>query len=189
MKERPTIETTRLILRPFTLADAPEVQRLAGDRDIASTTLHVPHPYEDGMAEQWIGTHQERYERGESINFAIVLRATNRLVGAMSLQINQQHNHAELGYWIGKPFWNQGYCTEAARAVVQYGFAVLGLHRVYATYLTRNPASGRVMQKIGMIYEGCLKQHIKKWGVFEDLEFYGILHRGGASQKQGKGSS
>ena len=51
MKERPTIETTRLILRPFTLADTPEVQRLAGDRDVASTTLHVPHPYEDGMAE------------------------------------------------------------------------------------------------------------------------------------------
>jgi RimJ/RimL family protein N-acetyltransferase len=189
MKERPTIETTRLILRPFTLADAPEVQRLAGDREIAATTLHVPHPYEDGMAEQWIGTHQERYERGEAVNFAIVLRATSGLVGAMSLQINQQHSHAELGYWIGKPFWNQGYCTEAARVVVQYGFVVLGLHRIYATYLTRNPASGRVMQKIGMTYEGCLQQHIKKWGVFEDLEFYGILHREGASQKQGKGSS
>jgi RimJ/RimL family protein N-acetyltransferase len=84
MKERPTIEATRLILRPFPLAEAPAVQRLAGDRDIASTTLHVPHPYEDGMAEQWIGTHQERYERGESINFALVLRATNGFVGALS---------------------------------------------------------------------------------------------------------
>jgi ribosomal-protein-alanine N-acetyltransferase len=184
MKAQPTIETPRLLLRPFTVADAPEVQRLAGDREIASTMLHVPHPYE-GMAEQWIGTHQEHYERGEAVNFALVLRATNGLVGAMSLQLNQPHSHAELGYWIGKPFWNQGYCTEAARAVVHYGFAVLGLHRVYATYLTRNPASGRVMQKIGMSYEGCLKQHVKKWGVFEDQAFYGILRSGWASQNQG----
>jgi len=61
MKESPTLETTRLILRPFTVADAPDVQRLAGDREIASSTLNVPHPYEDGMAEQWIGTHQEKY--------------------------------------------------------------------------------------------------------------------------------
>src|SRR5262252_1209729 len=74
MKERPTLETTRLILRPFTLGDARDVQRLAGDREVASTTLNVPHPYEDGMAEQWIGTHQEKYERGELVNFAIVRR-------------------------------------------------------------------------------------------------------------------
>jgi RimJ/RimL family protein N-acetyltransferase len=73
--------------------------------------------------------------------------------------------------------------------VGQSGFADLGLHRIYATYLTRPPASGRVRQKSGMIYEGGLKEHLKKWGVFEDLEFYGILHRGGASQEQGKGSS
>lgn len=184
MKERPTIETARLVLRPFTLADAPEVQRLAGDRDIASTTLHVPHPYKDGMAEQWIGTHQERYEKGELLSFAIVLRATKALIGAISLQINQQHGHAEIGYWIGKPFWNHSYCTEAAQAVVQYGFAIVGVNRVYATYMTRNPASGRVIQKIGMTYEGRLKQHIKKWEVFEDVEIYGILRSEWASQKQ-----
>ena len=73
MKKRPTIQTERLVLRPFTLADALDVQRMAGDRDIAWATLGIPHPYEDGMAEQWIGTHQERYERGELVNFAITL--------------------------------------------------------------------------------------------------------------------
>jgi len=126
MKERPTLETTRLILRPFTVADAPDVQRLAGDREVASTTLNVPHPYEDGMAEQWIGTHQEKYERGELVNFALVRRADNALIGAIGLRITQQHTHAELGYWIGKSYWNAGYCTEAAHAVVAYGFEALG---------------------------------------------------------------
>jgi RimJ/RimL family protein N-acetyltransferase len=175
MKERPTLETTRLILRPFTLGDARDVQRLAGDREIASTTLNVPHPYEDGMAEQWIGTHQEKYERGELVNFAIVRRVDNALIGAIGLRINQQHTHAELGYWIGKPYWNTGYGTEAARAVVAYGFERCGLHRIHASHLTRNPASGRVLQKIGMRYEGCLRQHVNKWEVFEDLALYGIL--------------
>ena len=102
----------------------------------------------------------------------------------MGLQINQQYASAELGYWIGQSFWRQGYCTEAARAVLGYGFELLELNRVYASYLTRNPASGRVMQKIGMAYEGCLRQHIKKWDVFEDLALYGILRSDWAAQEQ-----
>ncbi len=175
MKERPTIETERLILRPFTLTDAPDVQCLAGARDIASTTLNIPHPYEDGMAEQWIGTHQEKYEKGEGLILAIVLRSDQSLIGSIGLNIDQQHENAELGYWIGKPYWNKGYCTEAAEAVVRYGFEVLGLNRIHASHLKRNPASGRVMQKIGMTYEGCLRQHVKKWDIFEDLEKYGLL--------------
>ena len=187
MKERPTLETTRLTLRPFTVADASDVQRLAGERDIASTTLNIPHPYEEGMAEQWIATHQERYEKGELVNFAIILRVDQALIGAIELQLTQQHASAELAYWIGKPFWNRGYCTEAAQAVVRYGFDVLGLNRLHATYLKRNPASGRVMQKLGMSYEGCLREHRKKWGVFEDVGLYGLLSRDYLSQKENAG--
>ena len=87
MKERPTLETTRLTLRPFTVADASDVQRLAGEREIASTTLNIPHPYEEGRAEQWIATHQERHEKGEQVNFAIILRADQALIGAIGLQL------------------------------------------------------------------------------------------------------
>jgi ribosomal-protein-alanine N-acetyltransferase len=65
MALQPTLTSDRLLLRPFTLADAPDVQRLAGDRDIASTTLNIPHPYEDGVAETWIGGHRERFDKGE----------------------------------------------------------------------------------------------------------------------------
>ncbi|MAF10998.1 GNAT family N-acetyltransferase [Candidatus Poribacteria bacterium] len=174
MKERPTLETARLVLRPFSLADAPDVQRLAGDRDVASTT-NLPHPYEDGMAEAWIGAHQVRFERGEFVSFAIVLRAGHSLIGTIGLRIKPHHPSGELGYWIGKPFWNQGHCTEAAQAVVDYAFEVLQLNRVHAEYLTRNPASARVLEKVGMTYEGCRRQHVKKWGVLEDLGLYGIL--------------
>jgi ribosomal-protein-alanine N-acetyltransferase len=173
--ERPTLHTARLLLRPFTLADAPEVRRLAGDREVAATTMNVPHPYEEGMAEEWIGTHEACYERGEQVNFAVVLRHGNQLIGSIGLRLSQLHARAELGYWIGRPLWNRGYCTEAARVVVDYGFRDLGLHRIHATYMTRNPASGRVMQKIGMLYEGRLRQHVCKWGAFEDMDTYGLL--------------
>jgi RimJ/RimL family protein N-acetyltransferase len=175
MAERPTLKTERLILRPFTLADAPEVQRLAGDRDIASTTLNIPHPYENGMAEAWIGTHQERFDKGELVNFAITHGEQGYLIGSIGLMIAKEFDRAEIGYWIGKPYWNQGYCTEAADAVIKYGFEILRLNRIYATHINRNPASGRVMQKIGMKHEGHLRQHAKKWGNYEDIETYGIL--------------
>lgn len=173
--ERPTLETARLILRPFTLADAPDVQRLAGDRAVASTTQNIPHPYEDGMAERWISTHQEAFERGTQISFAITRRADGALLGGIGLHPNPAHRHAEMGYWIGTPYWNQGYTSEAAAAARDYAFTVLDLHRVFARHLTRNPASGRVMQKIGMTYEGTLRQHSLKWDVFEDIAVYGIL--------------
>ena len=154
MTQRPTLTTERLLLRPFVLADAPDAQRLAGDKQIASTTT-LPHPYEDGMAEEWIGTHQELFEKGELANFAIVLAtfapntfAPNALIGAIGLHISQQHERAELGYWIGVPYWKQGYCTEAARAVLRYGFETRGLNRIGARHLARNPASGRVIEKL-----------------------------------------
>jgi RimJ/RimL family protein N-acetyltransferase len=127
------------------------------------------------MAEQWIATHQGLYEKGELVNFAIINSSDRVLMGAIGLQIDQQHARAELGYWVGKRFWNDGSGTEAAAAVVGYGFGVLGLNRIFASHFRRNPASGRVMQKIGMTYEGCLRQHVQKWGMFEDLEGYGIL--------------
>ncbi len=127
------------------------------------------------MAEAWIGTHQERFDKGESITLAITHDEQGYLIGSIGLTIAKEFDRADLGYWIGKPYWNQGYCTEAAHAVVRYGFEVLGLNRITANHITRNPASGRVMQKIGMKHEGCLRQHSKKWGNYEDREMYGIL--------------
>ena len=114
-----------MILRPFELTDAKEVQRLAGDRAIADTTLEIPHPYEDGIAEKWISTHQAKFEAGEMVHFAIILRETNGLIGAIGLTIVPRFERAELGYWIGKPYWGNGYCTEAAWAVLEYGFTTL----------------------------------------------------------------
>lgn len=176
-EELPTLETSRLVLRPFTLADATELQRLVGDREIAATTLNIPHPYEDGMAEAWIETHRSAFESHETVTLAVEARDTGQLVGAVGLRLHLSNESAEIGYWVGRVYWGRGYCTEAARAMFDYAFRELRLNRVYAAHLTRNPASGRVMRKLGMIREGRLRQHVKKWGVFEDIEKYGILRR------------
>jgi [ribosomal protein S5]-alanine N-acetyltransferase len=174
-RPRPTLTTPRLILRPFALTDAGRVQELAGHRAIADTTLNIPHPYPAGAAEQWIATHQPQFDEGKLCNFAIVERATGELVGAIGLGISPRDENAELGYWIGQPYWGRGYCTEAAGAVVEYGFRELKLHRIHSRHFQRNPASGRVMQKIGMTREGVQRQHVKKWDRFEDLVTYGLL--------------
>lgn len=171
----PTIETSRLTLRFFDLDDAADVQRLAGAREVADTTLSIPHPYEDGMAEQWIARHKAEYEEETGVVFAIVLRDALQLIGAIGLTIDRSAGKAELGYWIGKSFWSQGFCTEAAGAVLDFGFTTLGLNRISARHFARNPASGRVMEKLGMLKEGTARQDKIKWGNFEDLVLYGIL--------------
>lgn len=175
MRSLPVLETQRLLLRGFALSDAARVQELAGDWAIADTTACIPHPYEDGMAEAWIASHEEELATGTGAPFAITDTRDGTLIGAISLMRIAAGHKAELGYWIGKPYWSCGYCTEACRAVLAYAFGTLGLQRVYAHHMARNPASGRVMQKAGMSHEGTLRQHLRKGERFEDVELYGIL--------------
>jgi ribosomal-protein-alanine N-acetyltransferase len=168
----PTLHTDRLLLRPNILADAPELARLAGEREVAATTLRIPHPYSVADAEAFITGWQDADER---VGFAIVLRKDSVLIGGAGLRLEKAHHHAELGYWIGTPYWGNGYATESARAVLRYGFEVLNLHRIHASHFANNPASGNVLRKLGMKYEGRQRQHILKWGQYLDLELYGML--------------
>ncbi len=175
MSEFPTLQTERPILRAFQMDDAPTVQKYVSEKAIAATTLSIPHPYAREMAEEWIGTHRDTFENGQAVRFAITLGDCGRLIGAIGLEITAAHERAEIGYWIGKSHWGKGYFTEAMIAVLQHGLDSLGLERIFATHFLKNPASGRVMQKAGMKYEGRLRRHIKKWGEFVDLEMYSIL--------------
>ena len=170
----PTLRTARLVLRPFTAADAPAIQKYAGAPEVASTTTNIPHPYPDGGAEEWIATHAEGWKQGRQLTLAITSEAAG-LVGAVGLMIEPDHHRAELGYWVGVPFWGRGYATEAAEALLAYAFDNLDLHRVEASFFSRNPASGRVMEKIGMRKEGVRRECVRKDGVFEDLVIYALL--------------
>jgi RimJ/RimL family protein N-acetyltransferase len=165
----PTLETARLRLRPFVLADAPDVQRLAGVFAVADTTANVPHPYPEGGAETFIASHAVQFAKGENITLAITLKSDGTLVGTINISVDQRHQRGEIGYWIGQPFWNKGYATEASQSLLDFVFTEWKLHKVVGTYISRNPASGRVMQKLGFVQEGLLKGHSYRWGRFDDL--------------------
>lgn len=171
----PTLKTHRLILRPFHLSDAKEVQRQAGNPKVAATTATIPHPYPDGAAEEWISKHIEWFDKGIAVDWAIELQATKMLIGCISLGINKAHSRAELGYWICEESWSQGFCSEAAVAAITYAFQSLNLNKITSRHMSENPSSGKVMLKAGMEKEGCLKQDFLKNDKFVDMVVYGLL--------------
>jgi [ribosomal protein S5]-alanine N-acetyltransferase len=175
VQAQPTLTTERLTLRPFILEDAFDIERLAGAREIADTTLTIPHPYPHGAAAEWILTHAPAWENGSAATFAVVETETSRLVGVASLVIKREHRRAELGYWIALNRWNQGYATESNQCLVDFGFEVLGLHRIEARHFLRNPASGRVMEKLGMRIEGIERDWAVKGDHYESMALYSIL--------------
>lgn len=168
METAPTCGTERLILRSLKFEDVADIQALAGDADVASTTESIPHPYEDGDAAAWIKACAEGFEKGTSVDFAVTCRADGSFIGAIGLVFRSVSQRAELGYWIGKPYWNRGYCTEAARRVVAFAFEECGVESVYAYYFQRNPASGRVLEKIGMRHAEYIPKDPKRY-FFEDM--------------------
>jgi ribosomal-protein-alanine N-acetyltransferase len=174
----PILNTERLTLRAFELSDASEVQRMAGSPQIAATTATIPHPYLDGMAEDWISKHRGWFENGTSVDFAIELKASKKLIGNISLMINKTNHRAEVGYWIGVEFWNHGYCTEAMMEVIKYAFTRPEINKITCRHIMTNPASGKVMLKSGLVQEGYLKQDIFKNGQYFDTLVYGLLKRG-----------
>lgn len=168
-------ETDRLYLRPFELEDAPTVQTLANDIDLARTTLHIPYPYPDDYAKQWIMIYSEKMKKRSSYSFAIILKGTKELVGCLTLNIALNHKRGELAYWIGKRYWDNGYATEAAIQIIEFAFNQLDLNRIWACVMKKNKASIEVMKKSGLYYEGTFPQHVLKWEEYEDVSYYGIV--------------
>ncbi|MFD1738871.1 GNAT family N-acetyltransferase [Bacillus salitolerans] len=172
----PIIETDRVLLRAFNPADAPFVEELAGDKRVAETTLTIPHPYPTGSAINWIMNHKKRADQKESYIFAVEEKKERKLIGTVTLRLENSHKRAEIAYWFGVPFWGKGYATEAVSKVIEFGFDRIGLNRIWATVMKKNIASSKVLIKNGFNHEGTFPKHDLKWGNFEDVEYYGLLH-------------
>jgi RimJ/RimL family protein N-acetyltransferase len=171
----PLLKTSRLQLRAFGKADEQDLLTLISEKEVAATTLRIPHPCTLHDVQAWLSTHQEEYQHGKTIRWAITHGQEGYLTGGISLFLNQAFQSAELGYWIGKPYWGRGYAFEAASRVVEFGFNQAGLNRIEAHYMDENQASARILQKLGMQYEGRHRQLIKKGEAFRDVYTYAIL--------------
>jgi len=124
----------------------------------------------------WIENHLDNFNSNKSYEFAITDKETGQLYGAIALSNNQHFNNGEIAYWIGEKFWGNGYATEASKAILEFAFTEKKYHKVFARHFASNPASGRVIEKLGMVKEGILIDHVMKEERYEDLVFYGILN-------------
>lgn len=172
--DTPTLVTERLLLRRFRPADEADVFRYCCDPEVARMTTWEPHEtLED--TRRFLRWAQTCYDEAIGGPWAMTRRETGDVVGAIGLTVVWPHLRGEIGYWVGRPFWREGLTTEAGRAVLEYAFGHLALHRVEARCDVANSASERVMQKLGMSFEGVLRQHIFSKGVFRDMKLYSLL--------------
>jgi RimJ/RimL family protein N-acetyltransferase len=173
MSSIPVLTTERLALRPFQTSDAERVSRLVSEPAVASRISRSGIEYQS--PEQWIDQQQVNFEEANYLTLAVVRHADGVLIGCVTQTHYEIDDNAELDYWIGKPYWNQGYAAEACAPMIDYTFDAWNLHRIFACHFVTNPASGRVLEKLGFTREGTLRQHYCANHVYEDLVYWGLL--------------
>ena len=161
-------------MRPLDTVDIPAIQQLASAEEIAKNTF-VPHPYPPDGAENFVEQAREGWRNDEAYVFAIIENASEQFAGCMGIHPEPAHHRAVVGYWIGLPFWGRGLATAALRLIIQFGFDTLKLNRIAAGHFPHNPASGRVMQKANMRYEGTLRGSLLHRDKYKDEVRYAIL--------------
>jgi ribosomal-protein-alanine N-acetyltransferase len=147
------LETERLLLRPQDAHDIPRIVPLLNDFDVAKNLSRVPHPYTEASAEEFLARGVEDRARGEAYPFTLTLKTDGAPIGGCGLRL-KDGGVFELGYWLGRPFWGRGYASEAARRVAGFAFRELDAPVLRASYFHDNPASGRVLEKLGAVPAG-----------------------------------
>lgn len=169
-------ETERLLIREYKRSDISDFIRVAEQPEVYATTYGIPHIYPKKMALKTLRFIRQGIKDGSSYEFAVILRETGEYIGNVGIiNVNVPHRRADISYYTDKNYRNYGYTTEAAAEMIRFGFEELGLHKISGLYMSVNPASGRVMEKLGMKYEGLLRCHMLKDGIFYDIVRKGIL--------------
>jgi len=171
-----TLTTERLLLRTFQLSDIGDISRVCNNYNVSKSTLFIPYPYISDYAVAWVSTLEDSFSNEKSYDFAITDRITKEFYGGISISHNAEDNNGEFGFWLGEPYWGKGYATEAAKAIISFGFMEKKFHKVFARHFESNPASGKVLKKAGMKQEGILFEHIRKNDKYENVVHYGIIN-------------
>lgn len=171
----PTLETERLLLRDLTLEDAEDLFEYASDPDVSRYNIWSVHKsLED--SKRFLSTVMEQYKNHELADWGIIHKADKKLIGTCGLASwIQDQRRAEIGYVLSKKYWGKGYMLEAVHPVIAFGFQMMKLNRIEGRCILLNTASARVMEKVGMKFEGVLRQHLFTKGSFYDVKMYSIL--------------
>lgn len=171
----PELETERLLLRPMRVCDSADMFAYAHDPEVTRYLLWRPHA-DVGYTRRYLEYLSGRYRIGAHYEWALIHRETGRMIGTCGFaRIDTAHSCAELGYVLNPTFRGQELIPEAARRVLQFGFSVLGLHRIEARYMVENVASRRVMDKLGMSFEGIQRGSMLVKGAYRDIGVCAIL--------------
>lgn len=173
----PVLETDRLRLRKLTMHDAQDIFDYSSDSQVAQHVLWEAHR-SIGESRAYLRYMLRKYRACEPASWGIEWKETGRIIGTIGFMWIQSDNAAaEVGYSLSRAFWNRGVMTEALRAVIHYGFSTLRLNRIEAIHELDNPASGAVMRKCGMQYEGTLREKLFNKGKYVDVDLYAILRK------------
>ena len=164
------IRSARLTLRKLRGEDAAAIEELAGEPEVALHTLNIPYPYSAGIGQAWVKAANRELIAGAELQLAIERTEDGALVGAIGFGPRRQDLTAEIGYWIGVPYWNRGYATEAVAAMVAHGFARMSLRAVEAAAEADNAASIRVQEKLGFARVRVDKREAVNRGALVTLE-------------------
>jgi RimJ/RimL family protein N-acetyltransferase len=173
----PTLETERLGLRPFSPDDAEAIFALQSNARVLRYWDSPPWT-DPSRAERFLGDSEQMSEQGSGVRLAVDRRSDDTFIGWCTLnRWNPDFRSASLGYCFGEAAWGHGYATEAGRAVLQWAYGTLDLNRVQAETDTRNVASARVLEKLGFVREGTLREDCIVNGDVSDSWVYGLLRR------------
>ena len=167
--------TDRLILAEFGKTSAETWLGLIKDKEVALTTLALPHPCTCKDAKLWKATQIDAIKSGSILRWSIIKTDGHAVMGCVKLSLNLRFNSAEIGYWVGKKYWGNGYAGEAAIKVLNYGFSELKLNRIETYAMVVNKASSKILLKLGMQKEGFHRQLIKRWDNYINVESFAIL--------------
>lgn len=168
--DAPKIETERLILRKITLDDAEDMYLYASDEEVTRYVIWDTHSSLSDTIE-FINTFLSQYH----LPWGIELKENGKFIGTVHFVWWQPEHSAEIGYVLSREYWGKGLITEAARAIITFGFESMNLVRIQARCFLENKASERVMQKLGMSFEGISRKAMYVKGEYKDLKVYSIL--------------
>ncbi|AIL12704.1 hypothetical protein IM40_02885 [Candidatus Paracaedimonas acanthamoebae] len=172
------LETPRLYLRSLMLEDVEDVYAYAKDPQVSKYVTWETHKTQTETYEFIQNFAFKKYAEGELEPYGIVLKEENRIIGTVGCSWQKKKdNTMSMGYVLAREYWGKGLMTEAAQALLDYAFKSQKPYLIMAWCIAENKASSRVMQKLGMTFEGCLRGRIFRYGKHWDMDVYSILQK------------